>query len=79
MTDALTVDRLQFATTITFHYLFAQLTRGLVLLIVLFGAIGYRRRDENYRRALSLPPFSWRSRGVISRHLGPPVCSSSEP
>ena len=37
MTDALTVDRLQFATTITFHYLFAQLTMGLAFLIVLFG------------------------------------------
>ena len=51
MTDALTVDRLQFATTITFHYLFAQLTMGLAFLIVLFGTLGYRRRDENYQRA----------------------------
>jgi len=40
MTDALIVDRLQFATTITFHYLFAQLTMGLAFLIVLFGIIG---------------------------------------
>jgi cytochrome bd-type quinol oxidase subunit 1 len=32
MTEALTIDRLQFAATITFHYLFAQLTMGLVLL-----------------------------------------------
>jgi hypothetical protein len=42
MTPALTVDRLQFATTITFHYLCAQLTMGLAFLIVLFGILGYR-------------------------------------
>jgi cytochrome d ubiquinol oxidase subunit I len=46
MTDALIVDRLQFATTVTFHYLFPQLTMGLAFMIVLFGTIGYRRRDE---------------------------------
>ncbi len=51
MTQALTVDRLQFATTITFHYLFAQLTMGLALLIVLFGALGHRRHDETCKRA----------------------------
>jgi cytochrome d ubiquinol oxidase subunit I len=51
MTQALTIDRLQFATTITFHYLFAQLTMGLAFLIVLFGLLGHRRREENYTRA----------------------------
>jgi hypothetical protein len=51
MTDALIVDRLQFATTVTFPYLIAQLTMGLALMIVLFGTIGYRRRDEDYGRA----------------------------
>lgn len=51
MTHALTVDRLQFATTITFHYLFAQLTMGLAFLIVLFGLLGHRRREESYTRA----------------------------
>jgi cytochrome d ubiquinol oxidase subunit I len=51
MTHALTVDRLQFATTIAFHYLFAQLTMGLAFLIVLFGFLGHRRREESYTRA----------------------------
>jgi cytochrome d ubiquinol oxidase subunit I len=64
MTPALTVDRLQFATTVTFHYLFAQLTMGLAFLIVLFGFLGRRpgrpafgsgplrgEDDETYTRA----------------------------
>ena len=35
MEDALTIHRLHFAFTITFHYIFPQLTMGLALLIVL--------------------------------------------
>jgi cytochrome d ubiquinol oxidase subunit I len=35
MHDALTVDRLHFAFTVTFHYLFPQLTMGLALLMVI--------------------------------------------
>lgn len=36
MEDALLYDRLQFAFTVTFHYLFPQLTMGLSLMIVFF-------------------------------------------
>ncbi|MHB8419154.1 MAG: cytochrome ubiquinol oxidase subunit I [Myxococcales bacterium] len=43
MPEALTVDRWQFAFTITFHYLFPQLTMGLSLLLVLFEGLGLRR------------------------------------
>jgi cytochrome bd ubiquinol oxidase subunit I len=32
--DALTANRIHFAFTIVFHYLFPQLTMGLALLIV---------------------------------------------
>jgi cytochrome d ubiquinol oxidase subunit I len=35
MDSALAVHRLHFAFTITYHYLFPQLTMGLALLIVL--------------------------------------------
>jgi len=35
MTDALTLHRLQFAFTVTYHYLFPQLTMGLSLLLFL--------------------------------------------
>jgi cytochrome bd ubiquinol oxidase subunit I len=37
--DALTLDRFQFAFTITFHYLFPQLTMGLGLLIVVLKTL----------------------------------------
>lgn len=48
MDSALTIDRLQFAFTITFHYLFPQLTMGLALLIVVLQTIGLRTGDDRY-------------------------------
>ena len=36
MTDAVLWHRIQFVFTITYHYLFPQLTMGLALLIVVF-------------------------------------------
>jgi len=48
MTDALLWHRIQFAFSITFHYLFPQLTMGLALLIVLFKWLAIRRADEQY-------------------------------
>lgn len=51
MEDALLVHRLQFAFTITFHYLFPQLTMGLGFLIVLFKVLALRRKDERYHAA----------------------------
>ncbi|MDP9148593.1 MAG: cytochrome ubiquinol oxidase subunit I [Myxococcota bacterium] len=40
--------RLQFAFTITFHYLFPQLTMGLALLIVVFKALALQAKDPRY-------------------------------
>lgn len=34
--DALTLHRIHFGFTITYHYLFPQVTMGLALLIVVF-------------------------------------------
>ncbi len=48
MTDALLWHRLQFAFTITYHYLFPQLTMGLALLIVVFKSLALRLGDESY-------------------------------
>lgn len=42
---ALGWHRFQFAFTITFHYLFPQLTMGLALLLVVFKAAALRRSD----------------------------------
>jgi cytochrome d ubiquinol oxidase subunit I len=51
MDDALLLHRFHFAFTITYHYLFPQLTMGLGLLIVLFKALGIRKNVELYNRA----------------------------
>jgi cytochrome d ubiquinol oxidase subunit I len=49
--DALTLHRLHFAFTITFHYLFPQLTMGLALLIVVLKTIALRTGNEHYHAA----------------------------
>lgn len=46
MDNALFWHRLQFAFTVVYHYLFPQLSMGLVLLIVVFKTLAYRSRDE---------------------------------
>ena len=51
MDSALLVHRIHFAFTITFHYLFPQLTMGLAPLIVVLKTLGLRRNDETYHQA----------------------------
>ena len=51
MEDALFIHRLHFAFTITFHYLFPQLTMGLAPLIVVLKTLAIRRNDERYNHA----------------------------
>jgi cytochrome bd ubiquinol oxidase subunit I len=49
--DALTVDRLHFAFTVTFHYIFPQLTMGLALLLVVLKTMALRTGNEHYNHA----------------------------
>jgi cytochrome bd ubiquinol oxidase subunit I len=51
MEQALAVHRLHFAFTITFHYIFPQLTMGLALLIVYLKTKALRSGDQHYNRA----------------------------
>ena len=51
MEDMIFYDRLQFAFTITFHYLFPQLTMGLSLMIVFFKWKFLRTQIEKYNNA----------------------------
>jgi cytochrome d ubiquinol oxidase subunit I len=51
VTDALLIDRLQFAFTISYHYLFPQLTMGLSLIIVLLKGFALWKKDERANRA----------------------------
>ncbi len=48
MNDALLIDRLQFTLTVTFHYIFPQLTMGLSLLIVILMACARRTGNPMY-------------------------------
>ncbi len=54
MDSALTVHRLHFAFTATFHYLFPQLTMGLAPLIVVCKLLAMRRHDEHWNAAARL-------------------------
>lgn len=48
---ALLLHRIHFAFTITYHYLFPQLTMGLALLIVILKTVALRSKDERYNQA----------------------------
>jgi len=48
---ALLLHRIHFAFTVTYHYLFPQLTMGLALLIVILKTIALVRHDERYNQA----------------------------
>jgi len=49
--DALTMHRWHFAFTVTYHYIYPQLTMGLALLIVLLKTMALRTGDEHYNRS----------------------------
>ncbi len=51
MGDALLIHRLHFAFTVTFHYLFPQLTMGLAPLIVILKTLYLRTDNAVYNRA----------------------------
>src|SRR5256885_10263594 len=51
MEHAVDIHRLHFAFTVTFHYIFPQLTMGLALLLVYLKTKALRTGDEHYNRA----------------------------
>lgn len=51
MEDALILDRLHFAFTVTFHYIFPQLTMGLALLLLYLKTKALRTGDEHFNRS----------------------------
>jgi cytochrome bd ubiquinol oxidase subunit I len=48
MNDALFIHRIHFAFTITYHYLFPQLTMGLALLILILKTLGLKTNNRAY-------------------------------
>ncbi len=51
MDDAVLMHRLHFGFTITYHYLFPQVTMGLALLIVVLKSLALARNDARYDQA----------------------------
>jgi cytochrome d ubiquinol oxidase subunit I len=51
MDSVLALHRFHFAFTITFHYIFAQLSMGLALLIFILKTTALRTGDDRYNRA----------------------------
>jgi cytochrome bd ubiquinol oxidase subunit I len=58
MSSEVTVDRLQFTLTVTYHYLFPILTMGLALFIAYFATVAYRGRPERRATAEQALGFS---------------------
>jgi cytochrome d ubiquinol oxidase subunit I len=51
MDAALALHRWHFAFTVTYHYLFPQLTMGLALLIVILKTLAWHGQDDLYRQS----------------------------
>ncbi|HKI96279.1 MAG TPA: cytochrome ubiquinol oxidase subunit I [Gemmatimonadales bacterium] len=51
MSDPITVDRLLFAFTVTYHYLFPQLTMGLALILFILKTAAWRTGNTHLDRA----------------------------
>ena len=51
MESTLLLHRIHFAFTITFHYLFPQLTMGLAPLILVFKTMALRTNNDFYNQA----------------------------
>src|SRR5690349_11081101 len=51
MDSALAIHRLHFAFTVTFHYIFPQLTMGLALLLVVLKTMALRTGNNHYNHA----------------------------
>jgi cytochrome d ubiquinol oxidase subunit I len=51
MNDALFLHRIHFAFTVTYHYIFPQLTMGLALLILILKTVALRTGEERWNRA----------------------------
>ena len=86
--DVLTLSRLQFAATITFHYLFPPLSIGLGVMLVIFEALWLKTKNPLYHQlarfwtrifaltfAIGVAPGSggeWRSSAVAHRRARGP-------
>jgi cytochrome bd ubiquinol oxidase subunit I len=68
--DALTLHRIHFGFTITYHYLFPQLTMGLALLVVVLKTIALRARDPEISSQYDTGARFWAKIFAINFLLG---------
>jgi len=68
--DALTLHRIHFGFTITYHYLFPQLTMGLALLIVILKTLALRATDPDQRNKYDVSARFWAKIFAINFLLG---------
>ena len=71
MTDPAFWHRVQFGFTLTFHYIFPQLTMGLALLIVVLKVIGRRftKRSRNVMASINAPSSKYHPSNFIADAL----------
>ena len=78
MDSALLIHRLHFAFTVTYHYLFPQLTMGLAPLIVALKSLALWKNDDRYNRAARFwaktcgADSAAASRGLTQKTFSPP-------
>jgi cytochrome bd ubiquinol oxidase subunit I len=68
--NSLTLDRIQFAFTITYHYLFPQLTMGLALLILVLKTLALRTCDLEVSHSYDESARFWARLFAINFLLG---------
>lgn len=68
--DALTLHRIHFAFTVTYHYLFPQLTMGLALLIVVLKTVALRTHDPDQQERYDVAARFWARIFAVNFVLG---------
>jgi len=68
--DALTLHRIHFGFTVTYHYLFPQLTMGLALLIVILKTLALRAKDPEQQNKFDVSARFWAKIFAINFLLG---------
>src|ERR1700761_622701 len=68
--DILTLHRIHFAFTITYHYLFPQLTMGLALLIVVLKTLALRTADPKASADFDVASRFWAKIFAVNFLLG---------
>jgi cytochrome bd ubiquinol oxidase subunit I len=68
--DALTLHRIHFGFTITYHYLFPQLTMGLALLIIILRTIALRAIGPERQAKYDIAARFWGKIFAINFLLG---------